>query len=57
MIHISFIAGFVRWLLKGCKTNLSKECASGTWLQDFFIAIAFIFFVLGILLTLINNGG
>lgn len=56
MINISFIAGFIRWLFKGCKTNLSKECTNGTWLQDLLIALAFAFFMLGILNALFNHG-
>ena len=56
-----WIGGFVRWLLKGCKTSLRDEIEGNldaTWggtydFENFIIGIVFVAIVLGIIVWLI----
>ncbi|MCK9400689.1 MAG: hypothetical protein M0Q51_11945 [Bacteroidales bacterium] len=56
-----YIGGIVRWILKGCKTNLKDELSgrlNPTWggsydLENFIVGIIFTAIILGLIIWLV----
>ena len=48
-----WIGGFIRWLLKGCKTRLRDETWLGDGLVNYIIGIVTVVIILGIVIWVV----
>lgn len=56
MTDPAMLGAFIRWLFKGCKTNLLKEYENGKWFTDALLGYILIILLFGIMMILIKYG-